>query len=222
MYKDSVLNHWNTWLYLYILLLSLFCSLWLLSQQTAFSLCYHCFWLFSSVLLWDPHPGNSSGRRLWCNPVNPHHLCGGEVLQEEAHGKRYWNGLTGAGVEGPDCVVRARELELLSSSASRDCCGSLGRDKWKRGRKVSFLPCLLLQSDSLLYYCSLFASVLDTMPPFPVVVMLRCYMFIFMFYMFLPKVAHDYNRLLTFYLEILKCWVGDVNMDEFAVLETWL
>lgn len=99
------------------LMLSLFCSLLLLLWQTGVS--FHpllsLFLVASSVLLWDRHPGSSGRRRLWCNPAPPHYLCDGEVLQEKAHGKRHWDALTGAGVEGPNRLVRTGERGWRSS-----------------------------------------------------------------------------------------------------------
>lgn len=76
--------------------------------------CYRVWvFFFLSHLVWDCNPGTGGWGFLRGDPGHSLHRRGCQVLQKET--SREWPGAEVAGprVAGPDCVVRAREPELL-------------------------------------------------------------------------------------------------------------
>lgn len=149
----------------------------------------------SSFSFWDQHPGGSSRRRLRRHLGAARYLCGGAVLQEEAHGERHRAAFPRARVEGHRHVVRAGDeacllIFLLGWCGVWLAVGFQSDGKEKKGRKkawkASFHPCLLLQRK---------------LSSFSVITF-----FLHVFIWFYSDSHHSHH-------EVLNCRIGVVNME---------
>lgn len=182
------------------------------------------FFLVASVPLWDKLAGDHNWRRLWCSLALSEYLCGSEVPREREEGKWHW----AVPVERPNCVVRARELELLCSSSSWHWCGVrltvefILQEETNKGPLL--LPFFLLRCETLERDCIFFSyfSIRDEAPS-DLYCLIDTLLYVHTnilksFY----KVATAYSMTTEFFVsECFKCRLWNVNIDVFFKL-MWL